>query len=124
MVTQKPERFYGGQDSGKAVEQRSLKEEKAGCNRPIKWETMIPLTLEELTHHKLIPEGIDYAPTAPLPPDSMQKKMKEVAEQLGLDTTMSMKDQVKKAYEDMGIDDGPAMLKDKIDHLWEVVAGA
>lgn len=36
-----------------------------GCGQPVKWDTMPPLTLEELQHYGLIPEEVPYDVTPP-----------------------------------------------------------
>jgi len=123
MVMKNPKRFYGGEDSGQVVQEHSFEK---GCGGSIKWETMIPLSLEELKHFGLVPEGVEYAVTAP--PQAvgkdmpLQTKMREIVAELGLDDG-SMAAQAEQGFQQFGIDEVPKTLKDKVDYLYEVVMG-
>lgn len=124
MVNRNPKRFYGTQDSGQVVQEQGFEK---GCGRDIRWETMQPLSLEELKRFGLVPEGVEYAVTAP--PEaagkdmSLQRKMRDIVEQLGLEDA-SMAVQVQRGYAQFCIDEVPKTLKEKVDYLYELVMGA
>jgi len=124
MVGRNPVRFYGGHDSGQVVQEHHFEK---GCGGQIKWETMVPLSLEELQRFGLVPEGVEYAVTAP--PQAagkdmtLQRKMREIAKQLGLEDA-PMPAQVQQGFEQFGIDEVPKTLKEQVDHLHSLVMGA
>lgn len=126
MVYKNTTRFYGARDSGAVVQEHNLKKKEMGCRRGIKWETMIPLTIEELQRHNLIPEGVNYAATTTETAGVSKKdmslpiKMKAVAQELGLDTNKNMACQVKEANAMMGIEEPGKSLAEQVNNLYDM----
>lgn len=127
MVGKNTTKFYGAQDSGAVTQEHDFTKEK-GCGGKIKWETMIPLTIEELQRHSLIPEGVNYAATTTQTAGvskkdmSLQVKMKAVAEVLDLDTNHNMAAQVQQAQGMLGIEGNmkPKSLPDQVGQLYDM----
>mmetsp|Transcript_324 Transcript_324/g.1123 ORF Transcript_324/g.1123 Transcript_324/m.1123 type:complete len:404 (+) Transcript_324:694-1905(+) len=126
MVTKRPDKYYGGADAGAVVQQHTFDKP---CGKPISWETMIPLSLEELQRHKLIPDGVIYEVThsqssVQKKDMSMAMKLKEVSKALEVDTTLSMALQISSAYEQVGAEEDKSLpLPKRVAELYRIVIG-
>merc|ERR1712176_1234024 len=132
MVGGDSRRFYGVGDgdsrgaSGGAVAEHNFEK---GCGQPIKWETMKPLTLDELRNYNLVPEGVEYAVTITETAGvskkdmSMSVKTKQVAEELGINTSLKLLEQIDMALEMMSMVDECKGKKQaaKVDALFELL---
>lgn len=133
MVSRNTYRFYYGSREEEVEEYRPRRPQgrrdeplDKGCGRGIKWETMIPLTIEELSRHGLLPEGVQYEVT---PPEragadlSMQQKLQKMAEEMGIAPGGSAVAQVKELFAQMGVDAAqqPPKLADQVDMLYNMI---
>jgi len=132
MVSNNSDSFYGGGKgnskghSGAVVQEHGFEK---GCGRSIKWETMKPLTLEELQRFGLVPEGVDYAVTITETAGvskkdmSMNIKMKQVAAETDIDTDQPFKQQVQEALEQLGMvqECRGKPLKEQVDMLYDLI---
>jgi len=99
---------------------------ETGCGKPIKWETMIPLTIEELRRHELLPQGVQYEVT---PPEragtglTMQQKLQRMVDEMGIDASGPVTAQVKELFSQMGMDvaQQPPNLAEQVDILYNVI---
>lgn len=129
MVANRPSWYYAGADAGAVVQEHKFDKP---CGNPIKWETMIPLTVEELQRYNLIPDGVTYEVTlsdtagagVEKKDMSMATKLKQISQQLGLDTSMPLARQVSETYIQLGRDEDKATsLAKKVDELYSIVIG-
>jgi len=98
-----------------------------GCGKPIKWNTMIPLTREELWKHELIPRNIKDEPPRPkdVGPDkpklNIQAKLRSIVNFLEVDNRLTMMAKIKTAENKLFGVEGKGGARRRIDRLYEKI---
>jgi len=91
-----------------------------GCNREIRWETMTPLTLQEMKDLGLIPEYIEYAVTASATAGTgFGPKVQQIKQELGITGDIAPKALAERAWSELELDPAtkPQSLAQQLDHL-------
>lgn len=96
--------FFGRQEIRHPPTPKGAVGFEQGCGREIKWETMIPLSLEELQDYKLVPEYIEYAvTTTETAGTALGAKAELIKNQIGITDDLPVAAVLDRAWTELGL---------------------